>query len=469
MATVLEQFERSNSGTFAHHAPSPLTVPASTLPSLTPQLELNASLSPTLFRSSLLPQTTQVPGDSLRTALNLGPVDTTPVTVSDSVEQSNVNDYYRFTLNTASILDLSVVGAMSSVGATVIQDINNNRVVDVGETIGFASPQFGSSTAMLSVSLTAGTYFIQVAQSGMFPAPTGTNYNLSLAATPFEPPTDGAGNTLRTARNIGELTTPQTFTDFVASINSNIDPVDYYRFTLDTASTVDLSVIGANGTVGATLIQDSNGNRRVDPGEAIGSIGLQFGSSPGTLTTQLTAGTYFLSVAQGTMFGAPGGTDYSLTLTATPFELPPDLAGNTLRTARNIGELTTPQTFTDYIDGVNSNIDPNDYYRFTLDTASILNLSLLGASGSVSAALIQDVNRNRVVDAGEVIGSANPQFGSSTATLTALLEPGTYFIRLYQDGFFGATGGTDYTLDLATTPVSLAIEDISTSEMLEIL
>jgi hypothetical protein len=303
----------------------------------------------------------------------------------------------------------------------------------------------------------------------MFPAPTGTNYNLSLAATPFEPPTDGAGNTLRTARNIGELTTPQTFTDFVASINSNIDPVDYYRFTLDTASTVDLSVIGANGTVGATLIQDSNGNRRVDPGEAIGFTGIQFGSSPGTLTTRLTAGTYFLSVAQGGMFGAPGGTDYSLTLAATPFELPPDLAGNTLRTARNIGELTTPQTFTDYIDGVNSNIDPNDYYRFTLDTASILNLSLLGASGSVSAALIQDVNRNRVVDAGEVIGSANPQFGSSTATLTALLEPGTYFIRLYQDGFFGATGGTDYTLDLATTPVSLAIEDISTSEMLEIL
>jgi hypothetical protein len=456
MSPISERFERSNPGTLTHHASLSVVAPNSF--SLAPQPELNTALSPTLFRSSATKsgesltisesefesdsdsETKPRGDDSLRTARNLGRI-TTPVSISDSVNSSDLTDYYRFTLDTASIVDLSVVGVSSGMRAILIEDRDRDRVVDIGETIGSANTLFGGSIGNLTARLTAGTYFIQAVQETMFASPAGTNYSFTLSATPFDPPPDLVGNTLRTARNIGQITTPETFTDFVAGFNSNIDPVDYYRFTLDTTSTLNLSVAGTTGGIGVSVIQDINGNRIVDAGEVIGSSG-----------ATLTAGTYFLQVSQGGMFGTPEGANYSLTVSATPFDPPPDLAGNTLRTARNIGQITTPETFTDSIDGFNSNIDTSDYYRFRLETTSNLNLSLVGVSDRVSVELIQDVNRNSIVDTNEVIRSVSPMFGSSTVTLTERLDPGTYFIRAYQDVFFGTVGGTNYKLTLAATP-----------------
>ena len=456
MSPISERFERSNPGTLTHHASLSVVAPNSF--SLAPQPELNTALSPTLFRSSATKsgesltisesefesdsdsETKPRGDDSLRTARNLGRI-TTPVSISDSVNSSDLTDYYRFTLDTASIVDLSVVGVSSGMRAILIEDRDRDRVVDIGETIGSANTLFGGSIGNLTARLTAGTYFIQAVQETMFASPAGTNYSFTLSATPFDPPPDLVGNTLRTARNIGQITTPETFTDFVAGFNSNIDSVDYYRFTLDTASIVDLSVVGVSSGMRAILIEDRDRDRVVDIGETIGSANTLFGGSIGNLTARLTAGTYFIQAVQETMFASPAGTNYSFTLSATPFDPPPDLVGNTLRTARNIGQITTPETFTDFVAGFNSNIDPVDYYRFTLDTTSTLNLSVAGTTGGIGVSVIQDINGNRIVDAGEVIGS-------SGATLTA----GTYFLQVSQGGMFGTPEGANYSLTVSATP-----------------
>ncbi|HAX85516.1 MAG TPA: VCBS repeat-containing protein, partial [Cyanobacteria bacterium UBA11370] len=70
---------------------------------------------------------------------------------------------------------------------------------------------------------------------------TNTNYSLQLSATaaPGSVPSN-PGNTLPTAYNIGTLTSPQTFTEFVG----NADTVDYYKFSLTETSNVTLLTNG---------------------------------------------------------------------------------------------------------------------------------------------------------------------------------------------------------------------------------
>jgi len=94
-----------------------------------------------------------------------------------------------------------------------------------------------------------------------------------------------------------------------------------------------------------------------------------------------------------------------------------DDAGNTLNTARLINATSGLQSFRDRVNA----LDPNDYYRFSLDTASSLSLSLQSLS---SDATLQVYNSGGTV----VEASINP--GTAAEALTTTLGPGTYYIQV---------------------------------------
>ena len=79
-------------------------------------------------------------------------------------------------------------------------------------------------------------------------------YSLSLSAA-ASGPADNAGNTLATARNIGNLSGTQSFSDWVGSTDTN----DYYRFSLLQASNFSLNLTGLSSDADVELL-DSNGS-----------------------------------------------------------------------------------------------------------------------------------------------------------------------------------------------------------------
>jgi subtilisin family serine protease len=225
---------------------------------------------------------------------------------------------------------------------------------------------------------------------------------------------DFAGNNLSSARSIAVGSTTTTFSDWVGGGDTN----DYYRFTLSNTSNFRLSLNGWWMDVDVQLL-DSGGN-------AIASS-TNGGTLPDSINRQLAAGTYYIRV-----YPYDGATIYNLNVSATP-AAPPDFAGNTLATARQITIGSTTSTFKDWV----GSSDTNDYYRFTLSDTSNFRLNLSGLTADADVELLNS--------AGSIIQrSINPD--TAEETISGTLAADTYFIRVYP-----YSGATNYNLNLSAT------------------
>jgi serine protease len=225
---------------------------------------------------------------------------------------------------------------------------------------------------------------------------------------------DLAGNNLASARNITLGSTPTTFRDWVGST----DTLDYYRFTLNQTSTVNLSLTNLSADANLSLL-DANGRWLAGNWRS--------GTASESITRELNAGTYFIEVRQRS-----GSTHYTLTASATAV---PDLAGNTFATARNITLSSTPTTFRDWV----GSTDTLDYYRFTLNQVSTVNFSLTGLSADADLSLL---------DANGRLLARDRRSGTASESITRELNAGTYFIEVRQ-----RSGSTHYNLTASATPI----------------
>jgi len=135
---------------------------------------------------------------------------------------------------------------------------------------------------------------------------------------------------------------------------------------------------------------------------------------------------------------------------ATPVELSSDFAGNTFATARNIALGSTPTTFRDWV----GSTDTLDYYRFTLNQASVVNFSLTGLSANAQLGL-RDANGTWL--------AWDWRSGTASESITRELNAGTYFIEVRQ-----GSGFTTYNLNASATPtlptVTIAATDATAAE-----
>jgi len=120
--------------------------------------------------------------------------------------------------------------------------------------------------------------------------------------------------------------------------------------------------------------------------------------------------------------------------------------GNSLSTARNVvGVQNGSISLTDFV-GLG---DRDDFYRFDINTKSNFNLRLDGLTRDADVKLIQDRNRNGVVDLGETI-----EYSLESGTIPDVinvpnLAPGTYYVQV--SSFLG--NSTNYNLNLSATSI----------------
>ncbi|MFB2836579.1 Calx-beta domain-containing protein [Floridanema evergladense] len=96
---------------------------------------------------------------------------------------------------------------------------------------------------------------------------------------------------------------------------------------------------------------------------------------------------------------------------------PPDNAGNTLSTARQILLNSEGRTYSGQVGGT----DTNDYYRFSLGASNNFNLSLNG--------LTADVNVQLLDSSGAIIQSSTNS-GTAAESISRTLDTGTYYIGI---------------------------------------
>ena len=221
--------------------------------------------------------------------------------------------------------------------------------------------------------------------------------------------------------DLGALSSTQTFSDWVGSADTN----DYYRFDLAQTSTFNLTLNGLSADADVQLLNSSG---------TVLQSSVNGGTTAESITSQsLAAGTYYVRV-----FPYSGSTNYNLALSATA-SVPADNAGNTLATARNIGTLSSTQTFSDWV----GSADTNDYYRFNLAQTSTFNLTLNGLSANADVQLWDGTGTT-------LLGSSSNN-GTTAETISQSLAAGNYYVRVFPNS--GTTNNTNYSLAVSATAV----------------
>lgn len=324
-------------------------------------------------------------GNNLNEALGIE-LNSTAQTFTDWLGSTDTNDYYRFTLDKTSILELTLDGLSADADVRLLNSSGNTVA---------SSLKGGINAESISQSLDAGNYYIKV-----YPGSNNenTSYNLNLSASPE----DFAGNNLDNARSItlDESGTAKTFTDWIDSV----DAIDYYSFNLDVISTLEINLDSLVADADVRLL-DASGNTI--------SVSNNGGNSSESINQTLSAGNYYIQVYPW----ANAATSYDLSVLATIF----DSAGNSLNEALGIELNSTTQTFTDWL----GSTDTNDFYRFTLDETSILELSMDGLSADADVRLLNSSGNT-------VASSFNA--GNTDESINRKLDAGDYYIQVYPWG-----------------------------------
>ena len=279
---------------------------------------------------------------------------------------------------------------------------------------------------------------------------------------------------LAAASGVGQ---PLRFAD-VIGIN---DSEDYYKFRINTLSDVSLNLKGISLPARLRLIRDANNNGLPDEGGRVLAIAAEENNLEVIEAFGLTPGNYFIQVSNNEE--NEGDTAYELTgfvskaeiLESSSARLARPQAGNALSTALNLGFLHASQAVKDAI----TNNRPQHLYQFQLHTRSEVRLSLEGLSSDILIQVVQDINRNGIADAGEIVetipaptepvdlnGNGTIDFDELAAWISGDtlevpypdaivapdLSPGNYFIQLSK--VEEANGGeTGYALHLDAVPI----------------
>lgn len=360
------------------------------------------------------------PGSSRLTALDTtsasyinGSLSSTPNIFQDSVSSTDTSDYYKFRIggsssDPASVVKLRLDGLTDNASLTLYDEFGNPlQTANVN----------GSAPELITHSLNSGIYYVRVASvSG-----ASTSYNLSLSANPITANKAG-DDQLAQAFSIGTLTSYST-TDYVGNKGVILDSNDYYSFNISGNGTFSLNLNSLDGNANVQLL-NSSGTKIAES--------LQLDTTPDSISTSLSSGTYYVRVFPGT---ATSSTNYNLQLSFNPD--PADNAGNTLAQARNINTLTaTPAKFTDYLNSV----DNKDYYRFDLTSSALIDLQLTPQTGNADVQLLNS-------SGGSIVSSTLT--GTATDTIRRSLNAGTYYIL----GYPVSGAATNYELSVSAEAI----------------
>jgi hypothetical protein len=130
-----------------------------------------------------------------------------------------------------------------------------------------------------------------------------------------------------------------------------------------------------------------------------------------------------------------------------------------LSTATNLGVIQGTQTR----EGTLGKADPVDIYSFILNNPSKLQINLGGLSNDADIELIQDVNKNGLVDNYQDILATSVNFEKTPDNIVVdSLAPGNYYIKVVQVPFsnvaaFGGNSYASFNPSPADTPYKLTV------------
>ncbi|MGK7921294.1 MAG: pre-peptidase C-terminal domain-containing protein, partial [Trichodesmium sp.] len=222
---------------------------------------------------------------------------------------------------------------------------------------------------------------------------------------------DKAGNSLNKAYDLGVLHDDQKIQDFVGKS----DKKDFYKFNVNEKTDVDIELGGLSGNADVYLLNNQGKvlKKSVKGGKKVEDI-----------EEPLEPGTYYVRVQSK----GNANANYTLSLDG---ELP-DMAGNSLNKAYDLGVLHDDQKIQDFV----GKSDKKDFYKFNVNEKTDVDIELRGLSGNADLYLLD--NQGKVLD-------KSTKGGKKVEGIEEPLEPGTYYVKVQSKN---KRVNADYTLSL---------------------
>lgn len=352
-------------------------------------------------------------GRTRATATSLGTLTATPVSRSDFVGSVTPDDFYSFKLTGNSRVGLRLIVPDGGGHATLTLMDASGQILGTREWTGAEDIAVRSSVhwdAAFDTVLGAGTYYVQVHSDDQ-------EKYYQFGAVAVIGPDGSAGHSQAKATSLGTLgATAVARTDWVG----RAAPTDYYSFKLAAYSTVTLFLDGDTAALPNLRLLASDGSE-------IANFDDTDDLDAAKLTWRLGAGTYYVAIDQERW----GEGAYSISASAVPG--PNGAGGKTQATATALpgGISSTVQTLTDTVGAA---AGAEDWYKFTLTKAQVINFLPIGAN-TVS------------IDVYGPDGWIGGGFSGGAWSASREVQPGTYYVKAYQ--LYGSSGATtleDYSL-----------------------
>lgn len=229
-------------------------------------------------------------GSDPSSARALGDATGTRLEVEEWVGPGDDRDTYSFRVAERQTVRVSLTG-MSADADLDLQDADGNELISVNTD---KDPEW------LVTTLDPGTYYLNI---NLEDEGAATRYRLAVTgAAAGAIPEDGAGNTPDRAGTIADLgPTPVIVRDWIGFLDRD----DYWRFTLNARSDVNVLMTMETSDADIELLRASDQERLAD------SINVSI--DPEELQLRLDPGTYLLRV-----YPSQGDTPYALEIRATP-------------------------------------------------------------------------------------------------------------------------------------------------------
>ncbi|TWH43358.1 clostripain-related cysteine peptidase [Dulcicalothrix desertica] len=154
---------------------------------------------------------------------------------------------------------------------------------------------------------------------------------------------DNAGNVLSNARRLNLTSNTQTFTDWVGSSDLN----DFYRFTVSSRSSFNLTLNGLTANADVQIIRDINSNFLIDGTSEIINGSYVLGTASESIRATLEAGDYYIRIYPGSnslSWLSSSSTKYSLNVSAQSVNAAPSalqfgLQNSSIRTGDTLSTI----------------------------------------------------------------------------------------------------------------------------------
>ncbi len=259
-----------------------------------------------------------------------------------------------------------------------------------------------------------------------------TSYRLTLTGRqPLSLP--DAGNDLNQATPLGEVRNASVGRLEMVGFGDN---VDCYRFEIPTNNS-QLSVYMMDAQeAGAAVVEVYDTAQRL-----LGQASVSELRATPILQITVNAGTHLLKVSSRSAARGAYGTGYRLGLISVPIPFV-DTAGGTFTEARNLG-TPYPASPIRVNEWVAPNVDWADFFKFTLPNTLLQNnrqtvtIRTTGTGGDITLYLYDSKPSQR---------GTSWNLNSNTETISASLEPGTYFVWVSPS----VSAATSFTLTIET-------------------